>query len=728
MTILWFIRTALFLISSIIPVLHPAVAVSCDSASAFLWFAVVPLEMAASYYLGPGRTGKLISTAAFIAPIAVSAVIFTRFDSYTWITAACGAGVYALTYIQFRYKAFILGFLEASFLAVRAYRLLLFSRASEDIASSSSLTAKLLFTAITGLFAVHLYIAYLISFRKQGSRDCLKEHLSFASAAALLIVLVGILLPPDFVEHSIVLNHLLKEPEPKPLDLGDQQDGRPGGNFRSENLRDRSSGNNSGNADGKEKNTLEGIPAGNWKGNSGDGDGDESPQYAVMVIASDTNPVYAAGAYSGTLDPERGFLYSDSEPLNELTYKRLLETWNDTNSLPDRERKECEVDIISTVAERYLAYKPRTVVPTVYDGTYYPFVYSYRESSLFSFAAPEALKTVSALSESERLDLGEYLELSLDQASMERLGALTESWTAGAEGYYAKIEALMQGFSTYKYQKGFDDSLDIEDIQKFLFETKMGDCSEFSNTLALLARFLGVPSRVVTGYLASKGLQTQEHIKGLEVLQKSIPELQNYDIDSLYLVTTAHRHSWTQLYFPLFGWIDFESTAEAIPPESEGNPNSARIIIPVIEAKNNPGRDQDFQWLVFFRIVLYLSALSLISLYAYKAFRRILLYVLSRGETDKALQRFFLLLLSRMADSGCRLKHPSETAREYAAHYPSVQEFAETYSHLRYTSSFAENEKAELWASLRASYSKALKPQGFGRRFREIFSLRSLYY
>lgn len=722
MTILWFLRTALFILSSAIPLIHPAVAVSYDSASAFLWFAVIPLETAAAFFLKSPSTQKPLYIAAFLTPLVTAAVFFTRFDSYTWIIAAYGAAAFVFTFIQFRYKAFILGFAEASFLAVRAYRLLLFARASEDVASSSSFSAKLLFLAIIGLFAAHLYISYLISFRKQGAKDCLREHTSFGTALAVLVLIVGVLLPSDFVEHSIVINNLKKEPEPKPVDAGNLENGIPDGNLVGEN---QSAGRNEGNENGKDKGSLEGIPAESWKG----GSSGDMRQYTVMIVASSINPVYAAGAYSGRLDPYLGFQLSDSETLNSLTYKRLLETWKNTNPERDMQRQEGEVYFLSTLPGRYLAYRPLSVVPTVYDGTSYPFVYSYQAASQFSLSGPETWASVSDLNENERIELAEYLSLPLDSASLERLNELVNSWVGDTEGYYAKIQKLMEGFSNYKYQLGFDDNMNLDDIQNFLFETKNGDCTEFSNSLALLSRFIGVPSRVVTGYLASKDLQTQYHTQGLAMLRQSIPGLQQYDIDSLYLVTTAHRHSWTQLYFPRLGWIDFESTGTAIPPPPSEDANSSRIIIPIIEARKN--RAAEFRWGVLFRILLFMTALSLSSVYAYKTGRCVLLFASSRADTDKALQSLFLLLLIRMADSGFRLKRPSETAKEYAQQYPVLSGFAETYSHLRYKTSFTGGEKAELWTVLRAEYAKTakeLKTQGFTGWIRGIFDLRGLYY
>lgn len=721
MTVLWILRTALFLISSIIPLLHPATVVSYDASSAFLWLAVIPLEMAAAYFVKTKRTGYIF----FLVPLILAALFFTRFDSYTWAVLAFGTGAYVFTFFQFRYKAFILGFIEASFLAARAYKLLLFSRASEDIASSSSLSAKLLFIAILGLYAAHIYIAYLIAFRKTGSKDCRIEHLSFVSILTVLILVVGVLLPSDFVEHSIVLNNLLKEPKPKPIDPGDMHDGLTDGNLPAGNQ----SGSKNGGNEEQNKGSLEGIPSERWEG--GDGGGNDMPQYAIMIVASEMDNVFAAGAYAGTLDPTHGFQISESETLNELIHKRLLETWINPN--PDRDwlRKESEVDIFSTLPNRYLAYRPLTVIPTVYDGTYFPFVYSYKGTSNFSLSTPDQWVLTPQLTEQEKLEFAEYLELPLDEQSIEKYGNLVDSWVGTTEGYYARIKALMEGFAEYQYQLGFNDTMSLHAVEQFLFETKNGDCSEFSNSLALLARFIGVPSRVVTGYLASSGLQTKHHKEGLEMLRQSIPILQKYDINSLYLVTTAHRHSWTQLYFPRFGWIDIESTQTALPPKMGQDANEGRVIIPLIEAKKNIHRRGDFQWAVFFKIIFTLAGLCIISAYVYKIGRRIYLISVSKKNTDAGLRCLLLLLLVQMADSGYKLKKPSETMREYAEQYKALSDFAELYSMLRYKTSYTEEENLDLWASLRTMYThtlKSLRVKGLTQKIRRMFSLRGLYY
>ncbi|MGW9629156.1 transglutaminase family protein [Agromyces sp. NPDC055520] len=78
-------------------------------------------------------------------------------------------------------------------------------------------------------------------------------------------------------------------------------------------------------------------------------------------------------------------------------------------------------------------------------------------------------------------------------------------------------------------------------IAKFL-ETKSGYCVHFASTMAVLARELGIPSRISLGY--TQGSPTQERVDGV----------QRVEVDSHDL------HSWPELYFEGVGWVPFEPT------------------------------------------------------------------------------------------------------------------------------------------------------------------------
>lgn len=76
-------------------------------------------------------------------------------------------------------------------------------------------------------------------------------------------------------------------------------------------------------------------------------------------------------------------------------------------------------------------------------------------------------------------------------------------------------------------------------VDYFLFDLKRGYCDYYASSMAVLARAAGLPARLVVGYASG----TYDVAKGR------------------YLVTEADAHSWVEVYFPRYGWIEFEPTA-----------------------------------------------------------------------------------------------------------------------------------------------------------------------
>ncbi|MGA3151099.1 MAG: transglutaminaseTgpA domain-containing protein [Streptosporangiaceae bacterium] len=74
-------------------------------------------------------------------------------------------------------------------------------------------------------------------------------------------------------------------------------------------------------------------------------------------------------------------------------------------------------------------------------------------------------------------------------------------------------------------------------LVRFLTEVRRGDCQQFSFAMAILARLIGIPSRVAVGFTAGRQ-------------QK----------DGRWLVTTEDAHAWPELYLAGAGWLRFEPT------------------------------------------------------------------------------------------------------------------------------------------------------------------------
>ncbi len=70
-----------------------------------------------------------------------------------------------------------------------------------------------------------------------------------------------------------------------------------------------------------------------------------------------------------------------------------------------------------------------------------------------------------------------------------------------------------------------------------LFDRREGYCNYYASAMAVLAREVGIPARVASGYALGDNK------------------------DGVFHVIEANAHSWPELYFPNYGWIPFEPTA-----------------------------------------------------------------------------------------------------------------------------------------------------------------------
>ncbi len=741
---LFFSRLALYLLVAALPALHPAVTVPYDRVGFTAWFVLLPAEMLIAFYLAPPRLRTRSWLLLAAVPPALFVLLLAGLELATLAYVGAAAAVFLLTVLIFRTggRGQAVAALEPFALAFVAYRLLNYSRASEAIARQASGITQTLLVLVPCAFLLHGALLYLAAFRpRRGTeRRGLAELGLFLLVAVPAFLAVSFILPPDFVRHNIVLNRPDKDLKPKRLPLDDDGRGWPGGNLRSRQgdpLDVGRGGQRPGQGQQNGRNALEGLPADQWGSalGNGNGEGGEQKQYAVMVVASPQQPVYAADAYRGELDPERGFLLSQDEPLNDLAWLRFLETWRDPSPSRDTLRSPVDIFYLSTLPGRYLAYRPATIEPTVLSGEYFPFEYSYRASSAMSQTAPEQWAAVPEMSPEERALMEPYLRLPVEREALATLRKQLDSSLASAKaqagGPGARILAVLRGFSTFQYQLGFTEDTSVAHIQDFLARTRTGDCTEFSNSAAMLLRLAGIPSRVVTGYLAARDLQTPAHWQAVRVLRQTIPALQEFPLSELYLVTNMQRHSWTQAWLPGYGWIDIDGTSFALPPPPGQNPGDMDVVIPLIQPRPQETPSFRFPWLPALQALAGLAVLALLGLYLYNGLRQAWLALVARGSGPRALRALYQLLLVRLSARGYELKKPSQTPVEYAKDHPELGRFAALYTTLRYRERMPPEERARAWAELRATYAALLastRRPGLSWLLRRAFSLRGLYY
>ncbi len=92
---------------------------------------------------------------------------------------------------------------------------------------------------------------------------------------------------------------------------------------------------------------------------------------------------------------------------------------------------------------------------------------------------------------------------------------------------------------------------DVDPVHYTLFVSQEGYCNYYASSMAIMLRSQGVPARIVSGYAQG-----------------------DYDEEtSSYRVRASNAHTWVEVYFPQYGWIQFEPTA-SIPvvsrPETAG--------------------------------------------------------------------------------------------------------------------------------------------------------------
>ncbi|WP_102693810.1 transglutaminase family protein [Rummeliibacillus pycnus] len=165
-----------------------------------------------------------------------------------------------------------------------------------------------------------------------------------------------------------------------------------------------------------------------------------------------------------------------------------------------------------------------------------------------SYSTPQY--SLKALEKTRKSDLkkipkGYKKYLQLPSSLPKRVNKLAVEITKDEKNLYDKANAIVSYFqyNGYKYSRT-DVAVPSEKqdyVDQFLFETKSGYCDNFSTSMVVMLRTLGIPARWVKGFS-----------EGDEVLSK--------DSTRRYVITNNNAHSWVEAYFPGVGWMSFEPT------------------------------------------------------------------------------------------------------------------------------------------------------------------------
>ncbi|HEX7306949.1 DUF3488 and transglutaminase-like domain-containing protein [Lentzea sp.] len=141
---------------------------------------------------------------------------------------------------------------------------------------------------------------------------------------------------------------------------------------------------------------------------------------------------------------------------------------------------------------------------------------------------------------------------------------LANSIVKDATNDFDKAAALTAFFnsptSDFKYDLRTQGDVTKDALTDFVTKSKVGYCEQYASAMAVMARVVGLPSRVAIGFTAGVAAP-----------------------DNAYrVISTDDAHAWVEIFFPGYGWMTFDPT-----PISDG-----RGIVPPYLRETAPGAEE----------------------------------------------------------------------------------------------------------------------------------------
>ncbi len=164
----------------------------------------------------------------------------------------------------------------------------------------------------------------------------------------------------------------------------------------------------------------------------------------------------------------------------------------------------------------------------------------YQIVSMLSVATKEQLQNDTARTPDWILTRYTQLPGSIPQ----RVFDLAAEITADKPTAYDKASAIEQYLrKNIAYNEGIPlPPANRDKVDYILFDLKQAYCDYYATSMIVMLRSLGIPARLAAGYARGR------------------PEtLDNQRI--AYMVQNKDAHSWVEVFFPTYGWVEFEPTA-----------------------------------------------------------------------------------------------------------------------------------------------------------------------
>lgn len=121
----------------------------------------------------------------------------------------------------------------------------------------------------------------------------------------------------------------------------------------------------------------------------------------------------------------------------------------------------------------------------------------------------------------------------------ERIAALARDVAESKQTMYEKAVAIQDHLSShYRYSLDAPLAAQAHPLEEFLFDRKTGYCEHYATAMVMMLRAIGIPARLVTGFLATEW-----------------NEYGNY-----YVVRQQDAHAWVEVHLPHSGWVMMDPT------------------------------------------------------------------------------------------------------------------------------------------------------------------------
>ncbi len=202
-------------------------------------------------------------------------------------------------------------------------------------------------------------------------------------------------------------------------------------------------------------------------------------------------------------------------------------------------------------------------------GKFYPFSSTfYSNVSRESFSWTSEIPNYSASQYDNAVAASDPTYTQLPDGLPERIRDLALRVTSGHSSTYAKAKALEQYLST-TYTYAFADASGSgapppgrDPTDWFLFDYREGTCGVFSSAFVVMARSIGIPARVVSGWAIAA-------------------------TEDIQVVRAIQAHQWAEVAFQDLGWVTFEPTA----PGGAFTRANEQYESPTLEAAPPPPQD-----------------------------------------------------------------------------------------------------------------------------------------